>query len=373
MVMKSLFLYCLTATALALAGCSAVSNVSGTTITGNIDGGAGLKVFFDKARPNNQTLVLQQTDTDNRGGFTIKFEEPLEAGVYRLRMGSKKVYLIFDGSEKNVSVTGDLNSLDTYVFTLEGSAGSSELREAMEGVTSRKMDVPQMAKFIESAKEPLSAMQFAILILKNAPDFLELQKTALANVAKKYPDAEFTSDYKTLVGQVERAYAAQMSKELIKVGMPAPEIAMKSPDGKEYALSDLKGNVVLIDFWASWCGPCRKSNPHVVEVYDKYKDKGFTVFSVSLDGLDSRARSVIKDDGALKKNLDASRTRWVQAIEKDNLKWKYHVSDLEKWDTQAAKVYGVRGIPKTFLIDREGKIAAINPRYNLEEALQKVL
>jgi thiol-disulfide isomerase/thioredoxin len=164
-----------------------------------------------------------------------------------------------------------------------------------------------------------------------------------------------------------------MSQERIKVGMPAPDISMKNPAGKEVSLNDLKGKVVLVDFWASWCGPCRKANPHVVQVYDKYKSKGFTVFSVSLDGLDSRSRSAIQNDDALSKRLEASKQAWLKAIEQDQLKWDYHVSDLEKWDTRAAKEYGVTGIPKTFLIDRDGNIAAINPRFNLEEALLKVL
>ncbi|HLF65808.1 MAG TPA: TlpA disulfide reductase family protein [Saprospiraceae bacterium] len=371
--MKSFFLYCLTATALAIYGCSAVGNVSGTTVSGNITGGGGLKVFLDKARPNNQTMVMQQADSDQNGKFTMKFEERVEAGVYRLRIGAKKVFLIFDGSEKSVSVSGALNSLDAYAFSVEGSDASTEFRNAMADLVARKMEIPQMTDFIENAKEPLAAMQFAIVTLQNAPDFIDLHKKALANLEKKYPGAEYTNDYRTLIAQVERAYASQMAKERIQIGMPAPDIAMKSPDGKEYALSELKGNVVLVDFWASWCGPCRKANPHVVQVYDKYKDKGFTVFSVSLDGLDSRARSTIQDPNALKKNVESSKQRWVEAIQKDNLKWKYHVSDLEKWDTKAAKLYGVTGIPKTFLIDREGKIAAINPRFNLEEALLKVL
>ena len=371
--MKSLFLYLLAATTLAIAGCSAVSNVSGTTISGNIDGAGGLKVFLDKARPNNQTMVLQQADMDQNGAFTMKFEEPLEPGIFRLRMGAKKVFLIFDGTEKAVTITGDLNGLDFYTFKVEGSAASSEFRAAMADLAARQMDMQELTNFIENAREPLGGMQMALVALQNRPEFLDLQKKALINIEKKYPGTEFTNDYKTLIAQIERAYAAQMAKEVIQVGMPAPEIAMKGPDGKEYALSDLKGNVVLIDFWASWCGPCRKANPHVVQVYDKYKDKGFTVFSVSLDGIDSRTRAAIPNEDSLKKNIESSKQRWVDAIKKDNLKWKYHVSDLEKWDTRAAKVYGVTGIPKTFLIDRDGKIAAINPRVNLEEALLKVL
>jgi len=155
--------------------------------------------------------------------------------------------------------------------------------------------------------------------------------------------------------------------------MPAPNISLKSPDGKTYSLADLKGKVVLLDFWASWCGPCRKSNPHVVEVYNKYKEKGFTVFSVSLDGIDTRSKARYPDEAQFQAGLEQSKKNWIAAIEKDQLTWPYHVSELTKWDTQAAREYGVSGIPKTFLIDRQGKIAAVNPRTTLEEELLKVL
>src|SRR5690606_34789727 len=164
--------------------------------------------------------------------------------------------------------------------------------------------------------------------------------------------------------------ARKESTSLIQVGMQAPDIALPGPNGKEISLSDYKGKVVLLDFWASWCRPCRMANPKVVEVYKKYKNQGFEVFSVSLDGLDSRTRTAMaNDEGQIKINLDRQKERWVQAIEADNLMWNGHVSDLMKWDSRAAALYGVSSIPKTFLIDKDGKIAAIDPRYNLEESL----
>ncbi|MCB0476862.1 MAG: TlpA family protein disulfide reductase [Crocinitomicaceae bacterium] len=135
-------------------------------------------------------------------------------------------------------------------------------------------------------------------------------------------------------------------------GAEAPDIVQNDVDGNERKLSDLKGKVVLLDFWASWCGPCRRENPTVVKLYQKYKDKGFTVFSVS---------------------LDTDKTRWMGAIKQDGLVWENHVSDLLGWKNTAAKLYGVGSIPSTFLLDKEGKIIGKNLRgFALEEKLKEI-
>ena len=143
------------------------------------------------------------------------------------------------------------------------------------------------------------------------------------------------------------------------VGDMAPDLNFQSPDGRNMKLSSLRGKYVLVDFWASWCGPCRRENPHVVSAYRKYnaakfKDgKGFEVFSVSLD-----------------KNKDA----WKNAIKQDGLFWRYHVSDLGGWQSKAAQLYSVRSIPASFLVDPKGKIVAKDLRgQQIHLALDKYL
>ena len=124
-------------------------------------------------------------------------------------------------------------------------------------------------------------------------------------------------------------------------GVEAPEISMKDPEGKVRQLSDLRGKVVLIDFWASWCGPCRRENPNVVKLYKKYHDKGFEIYSVS---------------------LDKEKSAWLKAIKDDGLIWPNHVSDLNGWTSSGGKTYGIMSVPSTVLVDKEGKIIARNLR-----------
>ncbi len=137
------------------------------------------------------------------------------------------------------------------------------------------------------------------------------------------------------------------------IGEMAPDIKLADKDGKILPLSSLQGKVVLLDFWASWCGPCRVENPNVVKAYERYKDKGFTVFSVS---------------------LDQSKDKWLEAIAKDGLVWENHVSDLKGWGSAGAAQYQVRGIPATFLLDKTGKIIAKNLRGSaLDKKLEELL
>ncbi len=136
-------------------------------------------------------------------------------------------------------------------------------------------------------------------------------------------------------------------KEGLNIGNKAPILAYNNPEGNTLALSSLAGKMVLIEFWASWCPPCRRENPLLVETYHAYKDKqfkegtGFTVYSVS---------------------LDKEKQAWLGAVEKDKLSWESHVSDLKGWEAQAAKIYSINSIPSNLLIDGKGVILAKNLR-----------
>lgn len=201
--------------------------------------------------------------------------------------------------------------------------------------------------------------QLVLLTKPNTPA-REVVYRAIANATKPLEQSGITYSYEA-AKKYDTEFKTARSAAFLKsfppgppsVGDQAPDIALADSLGKILKLSSLRGKVVLIDFWASWCGPCRHENPTVVKAYQKYEPKGFTVFSVS---------------------LDQNRDKWLAAIKKDGLIWSNHVSDLKGWQSEGAALYKVSGIPATFLLDKEGKIVAKNLRGPaLENKLKELL
>lgn len=358
-----------------LAGCSNINPESkGFELKGKLSNTHGETIYLQQLSPTGLTNVDTAT-IDDKGEFTMTAPVK-EIGFYRLRVTDKNfATFIFKENEK-VKVTGDLTNLGTS-YTVEGSEDSKlfwELNKAsldnygkrdsiqrtfQAFINRPNMDSIRVDSLSNALEKPyMQLMEQHNTYLKNFIDKHSNSFAALAAIQQLSPD-QFADTYKKLdealfkkypnSSYVKEFHASVTKQNSLGVGTPAPEINMNTPEGKPLALSSLKGKVVLVDFWASWCGPCRAENPNVVAAYKKYAAKGFDIYSVSLD-------------------KDAE--KWKQAILKDGLIWKNHVSDLKFWQSPVVQLYNFNAIPTNVLIDKEGKIIAKNLR---GEELEKKL
>jgi peroxiredoxin len=318
-----------------------------------------------------QGLVFLDTATVNADGsfeFSGKVSEKTFA-IINLPKGA--VALLID-SLADITLSIDANEPELY--GVAGSADSEELKKLlqinnkyMQQVRNLESRYAAMGTEVPSVSEQNKLRAEYDTIMKNRA--AELKSYALQNTQTIVPyfltnflmpetDFAFFDEVdQMLFDRFSSSKYAQMHHQRVETlrktaeGQPAPDIVLNDPYGKTIALSSLRGKYVLVDFWASWCQPCRMESPNLVRMYNAYKSKGFDIFSVSLDD---------------------NREAWVKAINDDKLLWT-HVSDLQKWNSSVVSQYNIEGIPFTVLLDKEGKIIAKNLRGKaLEDQLKQL-
>jgi thiol-disulfide isomerase/thioredoxin len=353
------------------------------TVNATIGGGAGLTLYLDKFA-GNKPVHIDSVKLDANGKGTMHPPVmPLDFYSLSLSINDRTV-VILDSTEsvtveatagnlsEPVSVTGSAHSELMYGVFKEMKAFDDEKQELVKRLNADRTDngaIDRMTKlndevylrcrtFVSEHKSSPAALAVAVSRLNIQSD-LQLFQQVRDALKTTIPKSEYYIGFRDQVGRMEQQAQAMKAQEeqmarldnLIPLGSEAPDFSQPTPEGKPLSLSSLRGKVVLIDFWASWCKPCRMEMPNVKRVYDQYRSKGFEIIGVSLD----------RDKGA-----------WTGAIAQDGLPWK-HVSDLGFWNNAAAQQYGVSSIPYTVLVDKEGKVLGKNLRGPaLEEKLAEV-
>ena len=326
------------------------------TISGQIRDGGNKTISLNRISLKGQKSQVMSTQADARGNFTMSSNKPLEEAIYQFQVGNQGVSFVLTGEDKDIEIKGNLSTLAQYDFELNGSKETSLQVIAFYNMINEKWPKEEIIRYMTEHENSLISIQTGMAFMMGSPEDYSYVRNMVNKVDADLKGSPYSTEFKEFVEFYDQkaSQASNSAQFAVSVGQPAPEIALPNPDGEIMRLSDLKGQVVLLDFWACWCGPCRRANPHVVSLYNKYKDQGFTVFSVSLD-------------------RNGQKQSWVNAIEQDQLTWDTHVSDLKFWQSEPARRYGVTAIPATFLLDREGVIRKLNPRSNLEQSIQELL
>ena len=318
----------------------------------------------------SDVLVVDTLQVANDSTFRYSLRD-VKPGFYRINFyGKQYVNLVLDDESMHVTADGDRpdglakveGSTDTNYFNAVNGimqdmqnqinsmnadymkARADDDAEAMAEIEQRYKQIEQensdkIKRKIKEMGTSLTAF-YAVNYLDAEKEFSFLKELA-DKFQQELPDSRYTQQFVAQIGALSK----------LAIGMPAPDIALPNPEGDTVRLSSLRGNYVMVDFWAAWCKPCRMENPNVVRLYDEYKDKGFEIYGVS---------------------LDRTKDAWVDAIAQDNLTWK-HVSDLQYFNSEAASLYNINAIPATVLLDKEGKIIAKNLRGQaLEEKLAEI-
>jgi thiol-disulfide isomerase/thioredoxin len=339
------------------AGKSAAATDSTYTLTGKIDGidtgwaylrhRQSEEKIIDSARIKDGEFVLRGRATAPEFvniGFLEGGKKEFHAGLFlehgTLTLGGKKDSL----SDEALVITGSQteNEFSQFLQSQKPFDSATHVLGAAYDSAEKKTDKKQQQDSITQLFKAIAKTR-----TRSVKDFATAHSSSyvsafeISSFFDYNPDAaELDSLYTGLDSSVRSSYYGKKINEILgfarktAIGMPATDFIQNDTAGKPVSLSSFKGKVVLVDFWASWCGPCRRENPAVVKAYKKYHPKGFTVLGVS---------------------LDEDKDKWLAAIKKDQLEWT-QVSDLKGWKNSAARLYGINGIPMNYLLDKEGKI-----------------